>query len=49
VRKTLRDLVHDRKSAWPKQQFPPGFSSSCWQRRLRRGLPTEKDSGPGPP
>jgi hypothetical protein len=49
VRNTLRDLVHDRKSAWPKQQFPPGLSSRCWLRRLSIILPTEKDSGPGPP
>jgi hypothetical protein len=49
IRNTLRDLVHNRKTAWPVKRFPPGLSSSCLQRRLRRILPTEKDSGPGPP
>jgi hypothetical protein len=49
VRNTLRDLVHDRKNAWPKQQFPPGLSSRRWQRRLSCASPTEKDPGPGPP
>jgi hypothetical protein len=49
VRNTLRDLVHNRKTVWPVKRFPPGFSSSCLPRRLRRSLPTEKDSGPGPP
>jgi hypothetical protein len=49
IRKTLQDLVHNRKTAWPVKRFPPGLSSSDLQRRLRRILPTEKDSGPGPP
>jgi len=49
VRKTLRDLIHDHKGAWPLRSFLPGFSSSGSSARLRRTLPTEKDSGPGPP
>jgi len=49
VRKTLRDLVHNRKRTWPLQSFLPGFLSSGSSARLRRTLPTEKDSGPDPP
>jgi len=49
VRRTLRDLVHDRKRAWPLQFFLPGSLSSGSSARLRRTLPTEKDSGPDPP
>jgi hypothetical protein len=49
VRKTLRDLVHDRKKAWSLKSFLPGFLSSDSSARLRPALPTEKDSGPDPP
>jgi hypothetical protein len=49
VRKTLQDLVHNRKKAWSMKQFLPGFSSNDSPGRLGCGLPTEKDSGPGPP
>lgn len=49
VRKTLRDLVHNRKNAWPLRHFPTGLLSAGSQSRLRRSSPTEKDSGPGPP
>ena len=49
VRRTLRDLVHNRKKAWPIRQFLPGFSSTDSPARLGLGLPTEKDSGPDPP
>jgi hypothetical protein len=49
VRKTLQDLVHNRKKAWSMKQFLPGFSSTDSPGRLGCGLPTEKDSGPGPP
>lgn len=49
VRHTLRDLVHDRKRAWRLKSFLPGFSVLHSSRRSRRGLPTEKDSGPWPP
>jgi hypothetical protein len=47
--KTLQDLVHNRKKAWPLKQFLPGFLSADSPVRPSRGLPTEKDSGPGPP
>ena len=49
VRRTLRDLVHDRKKAWPLRSFLPGSLPRASSARLRRSLPTEKDSGPGPP
>jgi hypothetical protein len=49
VRQTLRDLVHDRKSAWPLKHFPPRALPAGLRNRTRRDLPTEKDSGPGPP
>lgn len=49
VRRTLRDLVHNRKKAWPVKRFPPGLFSSGLQNPSSRSLPTEKDSGPGPP
>ena len=49
VRKTLRDLVHDRKKAWSLKSFLPGFLSSDSSAPLRPASPTEKDSGPDPP
>jgi hypothetical protein len=49
VRHTLRDVVHDRKRAWHLKSFLPGFSVARSWERSRRDLPTEKDSGPGPP
>jgi hypothetical protein len=49
VRNTLRGLVHDRKRAWPLKSFLPGPLFSGFSGRSRRGLPTEKGSGPGPP
>ena len=49
VRKTLRDLVHNRKNAWPLKHFLSGLLSASLQTRSCRSLPTEKDSGPGPP
>jgi hypothetical protein len=49
VRKTLRDLVHDRKRARPLKSFLPGDVSSGLPGRLPPTLPTEKDSGPDPP
>ncbi|MBZ5574709.1 MAG: DUF6431 domain-containing protein [Acidobacteriia bacterium] len=49
VRKTLQDLVHNRKNAWPLKHFLPGFLLPGSSVRLRQTLPTEKDSGPGPP
>ncbi len=49
VRKTLQDLVHDRKKAWPLKHFLPGSSPSASRGQPSPALPTEKDSGPGPP
>jgi hypothetical protein len=49
VRNTFRDLVHDGKRAWPVKSFRSGFLFSQSRVSSRRGLPTEKDSGPGPP
>lgn len=49
ARKTLRDLVHNRKKAWPLRSFRPGSFPSGSSARLSRTLPTEKDSGPGSP
>jgi hypothetical protein len=49
VRRTLRDLVHNRKTAWPLKLFLPGLLPDGLKGRLRRSLPTEKNSGPGPP
>jgi hypothetical protein len=49
VRKTLQDLVHNRKTAWPLKHFLPGFLRAGSPDRSRRSLPTEEDSGPGPP
>jgi hypothetical protein len=49
VRRTLRDLVHKRKKAWPVKRFLPGLFSTDLQPPSGSSLPTEKDSGPGPP
>lgn len=49
VRKTLGDLVHDHKTAWPLRRFLPGAPSEGVLGRMRPVLPTEKGSGPGPP
>ena len=49
VRKTLRDLVHGRKSAGSIGQFLPGRSSGSPQERSRQSFPTEKGSGSDPP
>ena len=49
VRKTLRDLVHGRKSAGSLGQFLPGRSSGSPQERPRQSFPTEKGSGSDPP
>ena len=49
VRRTLKDLVHNRKNAWPLKRFLPGLSSTGLQNPSSRSLPTEKGSGPGPP
>jgi hypothetical protein len=49
VRRTLRDLVHDRKRARPLRAFLPGFLASDSSARLPSAFPTEEDSGRDPP
>ena len=49
VRRTLRDLVHNRKTAWPLKHFLPGLFPAGLPDRSCRSLPTEEVSGPGPP
>lgn len=49
VRRTLRDLVHNRKTAWPLRRFLPSLFSKDLQDSSSWALPTEKGSGPGPP
>lgn len=49
VRHTLRDLIHNRKKAWPWRHFLPGTPILASSGHSRRTLPTEKGSGPGPP
>lgn len=49
VRASLRGLVHNRKQAWPATQFRPGIGSGSDSGSRPMALPTEKDSGRGPP
>jgi hypothetical protein len=49
VRRTLRNLVHNRRKAWPLEHFLPGLFSGGLPGRSRHSLPTEEDSGRGPP
>jgi hypothetical protein len=49
VRRTLQGLVHNRKHAWPLTHFLPGSSPVRAPGRSCPALPTEKNSGPGPP
>ena len=49
VRRTLGDLIHNRKTAWPLRRFLPCLFSKESQSSSRCAFPTEKDSGPGPP
>ena len=49
IRKTLRDLIHNRKNAWLLKRFLPGFLRAVSPDRSRRSFPTEEDSGPRPP
>jgi len=49
VRSSLSGLVHNRRSAWPVAQFRPGMDSGFDSGRKPTALPTEKDSGRGPP
>lgn len=49
VRRTLRDTVHNRKTAWPSRSFLPEIFRLYSSGASRRGLPTEEDSRPRPP
>jgi hypothetical protein len=49
VRASLRGLVHNRRDAWPVTQFRPGTASGSDSGSKPKALPTEKDSGRGPP
>lgn len=49
VRRILRDLVFDRKTARPLRSFLPGFLSLIMPGRLSPTLPTEEGSGLDPP
>ena len=49
VRASLRGLVHNRRDAWPVTQFRPGTGSGPDSGSKPIALPTEKDSGRGPP
>jgi hypothetical protein len=49
VRASLRGLVHNRREAWPVTQFRPGIASVPDSGSKPKALPTEKDSGRGPP
>ena len=49
VRASLRGLVHNRHEAWPATQFRSGAASGSDSGSKPMALPTEKDSGRGPP
>jgi hypothetical protein len=43
-RRTLSNMIHNRKIAWLAGHFPPGVESRGSPAAIRPGLPTEKDS-----
>ena len=49
VRATVSGLVHNRRQAWLVGRFQPGLSRQPDSGSTPMALPTEKDSGPGPP
>ena len=49
VRATLGGLLHNRRRAWPMAQFHPGTAGESGSGAKSTVLPTEKDSGRGPP
>jgi hypothetical protein len=49
VRASLRGLVHNRRQAWPMTRFRPGIASRSGSGSKPTVLPTEEDSGRGPP
>ena len=46
---TLGGLVHDRRQAWLVGRFRPGMAQGSDSGSMPLALPTEKDSGRGPP
>ena len=49
VRATLSGLVHNRRLAWLLARFRPGMTRRPDSGSMPMALPTQKDSGPGPP
>lgn len=49
VRASLSGLVHNRRQAWPAARFRPGTAPGSDSGSKPTALPTEKDSGRGPP
>jgi len=49
VRATLGGLLHNRRRAWPMAQFHPGTARESGSGAKSAVLPTEEDSGRGPP
>jgi hypothetical protein len=49
ARRTLRHLIHNRKTAWLARHFPPGSKSRGFPAPIRPALPTEKGSVPRAP
>ena len=49
VRGTLSGLIHNRRQAWGLRRFRPGMAQASDSGSMPMALPTEKDSGPGPP
>lgn len=49
VRATLGGLVHNRRQAWLLRRFRPGTARESVSESTPMALPTEKDTGPGPP
>jgi hypothetical protein len=49
VRRTLRDVVHNRKTAGNIRQFPPERPSPSSPGSTRKPFPTQKGSGTDPP
>jgi len=49
ARRTLSNLIHNRKTAWSTRHFPPGVGCRGSPVPTRPALPTEKDSGPRAP
>ena len=49
ARRTLSNLIHNRKTAWLTGHFPPGAKSRGSPAATRPPLPTEKDSVPRAP